>query len=373
MVSPTQRRDRSLGAGLRVAVILAFLWMTRDLLPPVALGGFVALLLHPLRNRLYARFGRLRRLVPGLLTTATVIVLVIPSVGIATRLAFSFQNLTETNWSATLDSIEQFVASQVGFVESTFGISTGRLRSAANQVLGQIGNALGSAAGELASMLPAQILALFLFVLALYFFLRDGDRLRAWLAEASPFPEAQTNALFGSIRDTVRGALLGVIASALVQGALMLVALYSFRIPGAFVFGVAAMVLAVIPIVGTTPVSAGAVIYLLAVDRVGSAIGMAATGLAVGAADNIVRPWVQRAGGKTLHPLFVLLGIFGGLSLFGFTGVFLGPVLTAIAVWSLSSYRKLRTESETPRVILAGESPPRPGGDAVVIAHAGAD
>jgi predicted PurR-regulated permease PerM len=53
----------------------------------------------------------------------------------------------------------------------------------------------------------------------------------------------------------------------------------------------------------------------------------------VSTADNIIRPWV--VGGKVrLHPLVLVFSILGGVQVFGFLGLFLGPV-SASVLWVL--------------------------------------
>jgi predicted PurR-regulated permease PerM len=53
----------------------------------------------------------------------------------------------------------------------------------------------------------------------------------------------------------------------------------------------------------------------------------------VSTADNVIRPWV--VGGKVeLHPLVLVFSILGGVQVFGFLGLFLGPV-SASVLWVL--------------------------------------
>jgi predicted PurR-regulated permease PerM len=64
-----------------------------------------------------------------------------------------------------------------------------------------------------------------------------------------------------------------------------------------------------------------------------------------------------------MHPLIVLLGIFGGLELFGAAGVFLGPVVAAMAIWTIDNYAKLHPpHPEVP----PPQAPDAPGASDVV-------
>jgi predicted PurR-regulated permease PerM len=64
----------------------------------------------------------------------------------------------------------------------------------------------------------------------------------------------------------------------------------------------------------------------------------------IGFSDNIVRPWVQSSQTQ-LHPLLTVLGIFGGLELFGPPGIVLGPIVAAMAFWTVAAYAELREKS----------------------------
>jgi predicted PurR-regulated permease PerM len=149
----------------------------------------------------------------------------------------------------------------------------------------------------------------------------------------------------------VHGAVVGQLATSAVQGGLTILALHLFDIPGALLFGTIATLLSILPMIGTTPVTLGATLYLLASGRMGAAAGMAITAVLIGLSDNVVRPYVQSTQTR-MHPLLTLLSIFGGIELFGAAGVFLGPVIAAIAQWTLETYATLR-EKQAPRVEIA--------------------
>ena len=82
-----------------------------------------------------------------------------------------------------------------------------------------------------------------------------------------------------------------------------------------------------------------------AASRYPAAVGMAVAAVIIGVSDNIARPWVQSARGG-LHPLLVLVSIFGGLQTLGPAGVFLGPVIAAMALWAIDTYAALREKQE---------------------------
>jgi predicted PurR-regulated permease PerM len=351
-----ERNDRWLSTALRVAPLLLFVWMVRAQLVPIFLGALFALLLDPLKRRLAAWSPRFARHAPLVLTGGSLILVVIPFVLIAASVVTSAQSFLAGGLSDILGRLQGFATAHFAGLTDRLGLPADSLRTGATNLAQRIGGAIAGFASGVASSLPGQIVELLLFVLALYYFLRDGAALLRWLTRLSPFPAHDTDELFASIRETVHGAIFGQLATSLVQGGLTLIALYAFKIPGALMFGIIAMLLSVLPLLGTTPVTVGAAIYLLASSRFGAAAGMAAAAVVIGVSDNVVRPWVQSAQTQ-MHPLVTLLAIFGGIEVFGAAGVFLGPVIAAMAIWTIDLYAGLHRKPSASVVPAAPAAP----------------
>jgi predicted PurR-regulated permease PerM len=313
--------------------------MVRDLLLPVALGALLALLLHPLQRRLTPRLGRFAGWAPTLLTLGAFVLIIIPFAFIAAQVVTGINSFLSQDLNGALNGVQQFGDRFTRRFGDRFAPFGGNLRSEVGGVVQRIGTAIAGLASSFASSLPGQILDVFIFVLALFYFLRDGSRLVRWLLSLSPFRDRDTDELFASIHETVHGAIIGQLATSVVQGGLTILVLFVFKVPGALLFGIIATLLSIIPMVGTTPVTVGAVIYLLIINRFGAAVGMGISAAVIGISDNIVRPYVQSSQSR-LHPLLILLGIFGGLQVFGAAGVFIGPVVAAMAVWAVDIYAR---------------------------------
>ncbi|MBO0801027.1 MAG: AI-2E family transporter, partial [Blastocatellia bacterium] len=68
----------------------------------------------------------------------------------------------------------------------------------------------------------------------------------------------------------------------------------------------------------------------------------------VGLADNVIRPYVI-SGHVKFHPLYIFFSLLGGVQAFGILGLFIGPVVVAIAqaLFSLfrEEFREMRSEN----------------------------
>jgi predicted PurR-regulated permease PerM len=91
-------------------------------------------------------------------------------------------------------------------------------------------------------------------------------------------------------------------------------------------------VASLIPVVGTGLVWAPAAVFLAAQGEWGWAIFMTAWGVVVvGLTDNFLRP-LFISGRAKIATLPVFIGVIGGLAAFGTVGLFLGPLIIALAI-----------------------------------------
>lgn len=188
-----------------------------------------------------------------------------------------------------------------------------------------------SAILSFAANLPAFFLQILLACLSCYFLLIDGRRFILWAENKVPVDWDVRNRLIHSFRSTAISVILASVVSAAVQAVLVLLSFFALGIPLAFLAAGATFIFAWIPIVGSTPIWITPVIYLYFQGDVFRAIVMFIFGLVIGISDNFVRPWVL-GGRSSLHPLVTLVAIFGGIQMFGYVGVFVGPILMAILI-----------------------------------------
>lgn len=321
---------------LRLGLIGLFFWMVKGLLVPIMLGGLVALLVSPIQRRLAPGLGRFRPFAPAIFTSSVIVLVCLPLSVIIIEASASISRFFARDWSHTIERVQSLLSDgRVSGLINRLGLSGDDVRNYLGNLFRQVGSSMATFAGGMVAAVPQSIIDAFLFVVALYYLLRDGGQLLRWLLSLSPFKHDETEVLFASIQDTVHGAVLGLLATAAVQGTLTTVALFVFKVPGAFLLGILATLLSLVPMVGTTPVTVGAAIYLFVVGRIGGGIGMCVAAVLVGLSDNVVRPWVQSSHGG-MHPLIALLSIFGGLELFGAAGIFIGPVVAAIVIWAVN-------------------------------------
>ena len=196
-------------------------------------------------------------------------------------------------------------------------------------------------AGAFVSGVASTFLSLFIFLVSLFFFLKDGSRFKRAIIETSPLRDSYDESLFDRLELAINSVVRGNLTIALIQGVLTGIGLTIFGVPNSILWGTVAAVAAMIPALGTGLVFIPVVLYLVAIGETGSAIGLAIWGIiAVGFIDNLLGPRLIGRGVK-LHPLVVLIAVLGGISFFGAVGVFLGPLALSLLFALISIYADL--------------------------------
>ena len=181
------------------------------------------------------------------------------------------------------------------------------------------------------------LLSIVIILYTMFFFLMDGDRLLYYLLYYLPLNDDDEKRLLRRFTSVTRATLKGTAVIGMLQGILAGLALHVAGIPSALFWAVAMMFLSVVPGIGTALVWGPAVIYLIANGEYVTATLLAVyCVVVVGSIDNVLRP--KLVGNDTrLHELMIFFSTLGGLSLFGFMGFVIGPIIAALFVtmWEL--------------------------------------
>ena len=174
------------------------------------------------------------------------------------------------------------------------------------------------------------LLQLALSIFIAFFLFRDGASISGRMhAAVKRIGNEKGLRLLTVARNTIRGVVYGILGTALVQAVLLGIGLLIAGVPGAGLLALLTFFCSIVPVVGTGLISVPSAIWLYHEGSIGWAIFMLAWGLGVGALDNVVKPWLISQG-SDLPFLLIFFGVIGGIAVFGFIGVFLGPTLLAV-------------------------------------------
>jgi predicted PurR-regulated permease PerM len=320
---------------------IALSWMMQPFLAPVFWAGLLAVLLFPanrtLRRGLHGRKG----LAALLLTTAVVLIVVLPAVIGASLVVTQSSDLVvrlqamakEYNVAGPSDVFAlPAVNNAIHWISDRVPITADQVQAwllqggqrALEVLLGVTGSLFTGALGVFANI----VLGLFLF----FFFLRDGEPMMARLIGLIPMDDRKKGPLVAHLYNVTTAVVLGSLVTALVQGSLVGIGFAIAGLAAPAVFGTLAMVASLIPVVGAAVVWVPAAIILASRHEWGWVIFLTAwcVGL-VHSADNVIRPLFISSRAK-ISTLPVFVGLIGGVSAFGAIGMFLGPVLVALVL-----------------------------------------
>lgn len=327
------------GVLLLGGALLYLVWrIVEPLWQPLLWAVLLGALLAPFNSRLAARLGGKPRLASGLTTVGVVLLLLLPIIAIggavAAQAAQLVQRIDTTQLRPSNIDLEHVSILQkpLEWLDRIAGISLpqieGWIVTGAKRLLETIAGSGG------AVMLGAlgTIISFVLMLFVLFFVLRDGQVLAQRVVRMLPIEARLRSRLWQHLIDVTRAVFVGIGLTALVQGVLLGIGFAIAGLPSPLVFGVLGALFALVPMVGTAIVWVPATLWLLAQGDTGYAIFLAAWGVvAVGSVDNFLRPMLI-SGRVEVPTLAVFIGVMGGLSAFGFIGLFVGPIVLGLLV-----------------------------------------
>ncbi len=211
-----------------------------------------------------------------------------------------------------------------------------------------IENAFSQAGNILSSELPVIlvtfidiVIGLFITAVTMYYLFKDGENLFLYLKDIIPLKKDIVERLIKEIDKMSEAILLGHFLTAVIQGVIAGLGLWIVGISNVLFWTSIMIVLAIIPIVGSFLVWGPAGLYIIFIQSDPlPGIGLLIYGsIVVGLSDNFIRAYFVGHRGD-IHPLIVIIGVIGGVPLFGVLGVILGPLLLGFFTSLLRVYRE---------------------------------
>lgn len=190
------------------------------------------------------------------------------------------------------------------------------------------------------------VFKLALSFVALFYLLRDGNKLYNQLVDLTPWSKERDDKIFGGIKTAIKSVVSGSLSVALIQGILVGIGFTISGVPNATLWGTLAAICALIPGVGTAIVWVPATIFLFATDPSSWQwiFQLIYSVLIVSSVDNFVGPMIMQRG-INIHPMLILFSVLGGIQFFGPEGFLLGPLVLSILFVLI---RTLKTGPDNP-------------------------
>ena len=167
----------------------------------------------------------------------------------------------------------------------------------------------------------------FIFLLTLFFILRDGEKFASFVGRFIPMHEEDVREIFGTVYKTVLATAYGSVVVGFAQGLLGAIGYAIAGIKYYPLFGLTTFFASFVPPFGASAVWAPLVAYLFITQSIKSAIFLLIWGMfIISTIDNIVRPLIMKIGVQMPY-IVLFFSILGGIIAFGFVGIFLGPII----------------------------------------------
>jgi|GEM_PF-241945 predicted PurR-regulated permease PerM len=342
-----RRRNQRLALAVLLGLTFVMVaWMAAPLLVGLALGTVMGFTAEPLHTRLTARLNGRR----GLASTLTTLVGGLLIAGGGVGIAWIVVNELE----AAVPAIQGRLKGDDGALFGAWGkralttlhVSPEGLAARLHDELGRLDRFAGQAAGVVVQASAGVVLTVVISLWTMYYVLQDWPRISGHLERLLPLDPRHTRALVAEFRDVGRNAFVGTIASAAIQGVVAGAGFAAAGVPQPIVWGTVLAVTSFIPVIGVPLVWIPAAFTLLASGHVMRALALVAWCLVVvmAANDYYVKPRLVGRGGSS-HPLLMLVGLIGGISVFGIAGVIVGPIIMALFVATARILEREREEA----------------------------
>lgn len=332
---------------IMLAVVLYFVGrILSPFFPALTWAAILATVFYPVYQRT-ERYLRRRELASVICCVLLTVAIIFPVVGILFLMAGESVKAYRTLGDVVTNSVPAKIAAihnsaaykkltrhlqEMGMPEPNIGATAMRAVRAGSRFLVENSTAVVSGFMNF-------IVQLFVMLLGLYYLFLNGPQILHELRALIPLRPEYEEEIIQKFTGVVHATFTGSLAVALVQGALGGLGFLVFGIGSPLLWGAAMALTSLVPLVGTALVWGPVVIfYLLTGSILKGLLMLAVFGLVVGSVDNILRPIVIQRG-MEIHTLWVFVSVIGGLSVFGFLGMVLGPFLFSILVVLLEIYK----------------------------------
>lgn len=345
MNTRSKKRENGVLVVMLVAISVTFGWILWPFFGAILWAVLLSIIFTPWYRQLLARIPQWRNLATSATVLLIAILVVLPLTLVAVALHQEVSGLVERFQSGELDprrllsefrsSLPEWAANLLAQFELT-GLPALRERLSTALMQG------GQLIARVGQVTVDFLLGVFVMLHLLFFLLRDGDTLLAYLQQAIPLPPEQQQVLLSRFTATVRGVLKGDFVVAAVQGILGGLIFWVLGIGAPILWGAIMAVLSLLPVFGTSLVWAPAAIYLLLTGSVWKGIVLLAFGtLVISTIENFLRPLLVGTDVK-MPSYVVLVSSLGGIAIFGVNGFIIGPLVAVLFLTAWEMHLQVR-------------------------------
>jgi predicted PurR-regulated permease PerM len=231
----------------------------------------------------------------------------------------------------------------VNLVSKIFPNSTPKFqRDTASIIVGFIGKITSTSLDSLLAIvtnLPTTLLHLAVIIFVFFFSLRDQKELKEFISGISPFKKEKEIVLVKRFKEITSSLIFGYVIIGIIQGIVLGIGLILFGFPRAITLTFISIFASILPMIGPWLVWIPVTIIMISQGDYNLAIGFALySGILVSSIDNFLRSYIiaKKTGTSSV---IVLIGMIGGLFVFGILGLIIGPLVLSYLILFLRAYK----------------------------------
>lgn len=186
---------------------------------------------------------------------------------------------------------------------------------------------------QLNALLSNVVRAVFHFAMimvAVFYLLIDGTRLKRFLFRLSPLPSREEELLATKFGDVGRAILVGNGVGSVLQGAFGGLMMWAFGLSSPVLWGTVMSIFAFLPLIGISVVTIPSALYLIIIGRTGAAIAFFVICSTVSLLIENVLKTKLIGSHMQMHDLLIFLSLIAGITTFGVIGILYGPLLVTL-------------------------------------------
>jgi predicted PurR-regulated permease PerM len=194
---------------------------------------------------------------------------------------------------------------------------------------------------------PRRIFDIVVLFFVMFYLFRDKDMFIKKIKELLPIKQEYKEQIIKQINEVTSAIIYGYLIVGVIQGTILAILFFIFGLSSPILWGILMMILSILPVIGPTIIWIPGSILLFISGYMEGNTGLAIKGIILllfglfifTPIDNIVKP--KMIGNKTkIHSTFIIIGLIGGIIMFGFIGFVIGPLILALLVTFIDIYEK---------------------------------
>jgi len=293
-----------------VIALLAFL-VIRPFITAILASIVLAYLFHPFYKKLSSKINK---------TLAALIILVIVILLFVLPTVFVVESLFKQS------------------LDFYYTIQSYQLTPVLQNIFDKVSVFVTNEAQSLITSIPRFLMNSFVTLFLFYYFLREGDKIVNNVKKIIPLEKKHKEVVFNEFERVSSAVVYGLILIGLIVGVLGTIGFYIFNVPNPILWGFILIIVSMLPGLGNAVIWIPAAFVKFLQGDYFNAIGLFIYGaIFISGVELFFKPKLisQRS---QLHPGIIVLGVFGGIALLGFIGVFFGPLILVIFITLLKHF-----------------------------------